>query len=147
MKYRYSIENSENLACAYVKNENASFKQSTMISKMIRGKNVDEAISRLEKVTTLVKAVPFTRYNTHVAHKVGIAGGRYPVKASQAFIKLLKSAKNNAKVKNLGEDLTITHICAKKGASIKRYGRHRGRATKVVHLEVALMPVKKDDKK
>jgi len=147
MKYSYSIQNRENLACAHVQNENASFKQSVMISKFIRGRDVENAIKDLEKVTKLEKAVPFTRYNTHVAHKSGMAAGRYPVKCSEAFIRLLKSAINNAKIKNLGEDLVITHVCAKKGASIKRYGRHRGRETKSVHIEVALMQYKKADKK
>lgn len=147
MKYGYSVEIKENLAYAHVQNENASFKQSVMISKFIRGRDVNVAIEDLEKVAKLEKAIPFTRYKTHVAHKSGMAAGRYPVKCSEAFIRLLKSAKNNAKVKNLGENLVIMHVCAKKGASIKRYGRHRGRETKSVHIEVALMPYTKADKK
>lgn len=142
MKYRYSYKTeADDVALAHVRNENASFKHSVMLSNFVRDKKAEDAIKDLEAVSELKKAVPFTRYNRDVAHKRGMSAGRYPVKASKVFIKLIKNAMANAKDKNLGEDLKIVHVCAKKGATVNRYGRHRGRATKVVNVEIALKPL------
>mgnify|MGYP005728774739 FL=1 len=78
-----------------------------------------------------------------VGHRKGKVGpGRYPVKASRAFIKLIQSAMENARHQYDDvepEDMEITHVAAHRG-QIRRgwIPRARGRATPSNHYQVNL---------
>ncbi|MBU2496873.1 MAG: hypothetical protein KJ767_02340 [Nanoarchaeota archaeon] len=113
------------------KNYAISKKHSIAICDFIRGKTITEAIALLEKVRQKRIAVPM---KGEIPHKKGMAGGRYPVKASLYFIKLLKNLKGNASVKNLDADTTIIKTAiANKGVKGVRSGR-RGRTGKNTHV-------------
>src|SRR3989344_3093992 len=72
------------------------------ICAFIKGKKIDQAISDLQKVIMLKKAVPF---KGEIPHRKGnIMSGRYPVNASKAFISVLKGLKGNIAVNGLSPD-------------------------------------------
>jgi ribosomal protein L22 len=75
------------------------------ISSFIKGKKIDEAISMLEDVVKMNRAVPF---KGEIPHRKGMMSGRYPINASKLFIQLLKGLKGNVVVN--GMDLDKTRI-------------------------------------
>lgn len=114
------------------KNYSISTKHAIAICKFIRGKTIAEAISLLEKVKGKKIAVPM---KGEIPHRKGnIERGRYPVKASSYFVKLLKNLRGNASSKNLEADATVIKIArADKGDTPTRIGRMR-RAGKRTHI-------------
>lgn len=101
-----------------------SFKHAMEICRVIRGKKVPQAISFLEGVVQLRVPVPFRKHKKKVAHKniPGWYAGRYPQKAANEILKVLKNLKANAEYKGLNaEELIIVHAQAKKGRAIVRY--------------------------
>ncbi|MEK6908540.1 MAG: hypothetical protein AABX23_00625 [Nanoarchaeota archaeon] len=76
------------------------------ICSFIKGKHIDKAISDLEDVIILKRAVPF---KGEIPHRKGdMMSGRYPVAASKIFIPMLKNLKG-AVLFN-GMDITKTRI-------------------------------------
>ncbi len=90
-------------------NLSISNKHAREILRFIKGLNVDKAIKRLEMVKEHKIAVPFNRFNTKIGHRKGIGPGRFPEKACDALILVLKNAKNNALNKGLQEEKLIIH--------------------------------------
>jgi len=82
-----------------------SKKHAMYICSFIKGKPIDLAISNLELVKKLKKAVPF---KGEIPHRKGMMSGRYPVKASTYFIALLKSLRGNSLTNGL--DLEKTRV-------------------------------------
>jgi large subunit ribosomal protein L22 len=121
---------------------NMSPKHSIEISTFIRHQRVNDAIAYLNEVVKLKKAIPFRRFNRNVAHKRGLPGnwdaGRYPVKASKAYIRVLESVKKNAEYLGLdAENLEIIHASANRGRAQKAFfPRAMGRATPKVRESV-----------
>jgi ribosomal protein L22 len=68
-----------------------------------------------------------------------MAAGRYPVKAAEYVLPLLKSLESNAKDKGLTGELTIIHSAAQKPSIRRRYGRVRG-TKRVTHFELVAQP-------
>jgi large subunit ribosomal protein L22 len=69
-------------------------KYSKGIGKFIRGKKIEDAIHDLNLVRLKKKAVPMMGEMAHKKGK-GMATGKYPVKASENFLILLKSLSAN----------------------------------------------------
>jgi large subunit ribosomal protein L22 len=117
-------------------------KHSIEIAGFIRNKRIDVAIAYLNDVIALKKAIPFKRFNRNVAHKRGLPdnwdAGRYPVKASRIYIRLLESVKKNAEYLGLdAENLKIVHVSANRGRAHKSvFPRAMGRATPKVRETV-----------
>jgi len=88
-------------------NLHASKKHLMYISRFIKNKTIDQAISDLQEVIKLKKAVPFKGEIPHRKGK-GIMSGRYPVNASKLIINVLKGLKGNAI--SAGMDLDNTRI-------------------------------------
>ena len=84
-----------------------SLKYSKGIGKFIRGKRIEDAISDLELVRLKKKAVPMVGEMAHKKGK-GMATGKYPVKASENFLRLLKSLSANGA--NHGMDVDNARI-------------------------------------
>ena len=108
----------DNIAKAKANELNMSPKHSIEIATFIRHQRVNDAIAYLNDVVSLKKAIPFRRFNRNVAHKRGLPGnwdaGRYPVKASKAYIRVLESVKKNAEYIGLDADnLEIIHVIGK----------------------------------
>jgi large subunit ribosomal protein L22 len=121
---------------------NMSPKHSIEIAGFIRHKRVNDAIAYLNDVVKLKKALPFRYFNRNVAHKRGLPGnwdaGRYPVKASKEYIRILESVKKNAEYLGLdAENLEIIHASANRGRAQKAFfPRAMGRATPKVRESV-----------
>ena len=141
----------DNIAKAKANELNMSPKHSIEIATFIRHQRVNDAIAYLNDVVGLKKAIPFRRFNRNVAHKRGLPGnwdaGRYPVKASKAYIRVLESVKKNAEYIGLDADnLEIIHVTANRGRAQKSFfPRAMGRATpkvrETVNLEVVVREV------
>lgn len=131
-------------ARAIGKEKPVSPKDSREICRMIRGKSVHQAIRMLEEVIDLKRPVPFARYNTGVAHKVGIGPGRYPKKSAMAILDVIQSAKHNAEYKGLdAENMKVKVITANLGRTIpghmpRAYGRSTQWNQQTVNIEVIL---------
>lgn len=137
-KYAYSNFGSDT-AKAYGSNLDISTKVSINICTWLRGMTVKKAVVKLQNVLDYKEAVPFTRFTDGVGHRKGaMASGRFPQKASKAFLDVINSAIANAANKGLAEDLKIIHLCAHKAATPLHQGRQRRRAMKRTHVEVVL---------
>lgn len=96
-------------------NVHASMKQCMFICRFIKGKSIDEALTELEKVIKLKKAVPFIGEIPH--RKGNMMSGRYPVNASKIFISILKSLKGNALANQMDLDKTKIYFASSSFAS------------------------------
>jgi len=143
----YSINPEADSARAKANELPISPKHSIEIAREIRGMKTGDAIAYLEDVVALKRAVPFRRFNSDVAHKRGLKGwdaGRYPVKASTYFLKLIRSVEKNAEYIGLDtENLVITHVSANRGRRMKGiFPRAMGRATpkyaESVNIEISV---------
>ncbi|MEX0921020.1 MAG: uL22 family ribosomal protein [Candidatus Pacearchaeota archaeon] len=121
-KKDFAIVNSNNLPI--------STKHSKAICKFIRGKKIGDAIADLEKVLVLKKAVPMKGEIGHRKGK-GMMSGRFPKKASERFIKLLKSLSANS-INHGIENPFVTEAIANIGSRpYGRFGRVRMKRTHV----------------
>ena len=122
-------------------------KMSREICGMIRGMKVETAVSALEDVIELKRAVPLKRYNKRVSHKKGTGPGRYPQKAAKAVLSVVQSAVTNAEYKGLdAETMVIATVSASRGRTIPGHmPRAHGRATQwdqnTVNIEVIIEEV------
>jgi large subunit ribosomal protein L22 len=141
----------DTIAKAKANELNISPKHSIEIATFIRHQRVNDAITYLKDVIGLKKAIPFRRFNRNVAHKRGLPGtwdaGRYPVKASREYIRVLESVKKNAEYIGLDADnLEIIHVLANRGRAQKSFfPRAMGRATpkvrETVNIEIIVREV------
>ncbi|RMD66589.1 hypothetical protein D6817_03830 [Candidatus Pacearchaeota archaeon] len=103
-----------------------SKKHSVYISRMIRRKTIEQAISELEEVVKMKRAVPF---KGEVPHRKGRMGsGRYPIKAASYFIKLLKNLRGASM--QAGFELERTRIAVSSANWGRRFMRRDGRRAK-----------------
>ncbi|MDD3069885.1 50S ribosomal protein L22 [Methanoculleus horonobensis] len=148
-EYSAKIEG-ENVARAKANELPVSPKHSIEIARFIRNMTTTDAKAYLADVVALKKAIPFKRFNRNVAHKRGLSkwpAGRYPVKAAEAYIKLLGSVEKNAEYIGLDtEKLLISHVAANTGRGLKAFfPRAMGRATpkrrETVNIEIVVTEV------
>jgi ribosomal protein L22 len=134
-------ENQENQAGANTTMP-ASFKDAVNIGKLIKGKNIDKAIIRLEKVISKELALPSIKFNNNISHKKSLGvGGRYPKNASQGVIKALKLLKANAKAKGLDDSkLLISEFIANYAVSKNKRARYKTGAS--THLKIGAVAEK-----
>ncbi|MCK5300228.1 MAG: 50S ribosomal protein L22 [Candidatus Aenigmarchaeota archaeon] len=127
LKYAFKTDEKKS-AKTSARNNRISWKDSVEICRVITGKNVNKMINYLTDVTLMKTAIPYKRFNKDLAHKKGIAAGKYPINTSKEFIKLLKNLINNADNKGLDtENLTIINAQANKGVTHMRGARMFGR--------------------
>jgi len=133
MAKHYSMEvEAEGTAKALGYEISMSPKDSYEVCKAIRGMTLGAAKKYLEDVLDHKRAIPFTRYNGKIKHRVGKMGpGGYPEKATKHILEVLKNAENNAEYKGLDPDnMFIMHSAANRGRQLKgRMPRAHGRST------------------
>tara|TARA_Y100000310_G_C20543558_1_gene744495 strand:+ start:241 stop:933 length:693 start_codon:yes stop_codon:yes gene_type:complete len=127
-----------------------STKHAVEICYHIRYKSTSAAKQALESAMSLKRAIPFRKFNKDLGHKVGMAAGRYPIKAASIILQLVKSAEANAQ--DLGLDvstLKISKAIANKAAVQATGGRRRstGKRTHVELEVVEFTPKKKKPSK
>jgi len=155
MGINYSVDaDPEKTAKAMLRERHMSHKHSKEIAREIKGMEAAKAVDYLEAVVEGDRSVPFKSHNSGVGHRNDIEGwdaGRYPNKASKAFLDLLENAMNNAEHQGFEpEEMVIAHIAAHKvGESPGRKPRAFGRAspwnTPQVDVELILETVEDDD--
>ncbi len=119
-----------------------STKQAIALCNFIRKKDIDQAIFELELVKKMKKPVPM---KGEIPHKKGIMSGRYPVKAAEVFIKILKSLKSNALLNEL--ELEKVRIFCKANVASRPYRRGGRTRFKRTHLQVKLIQYPEKKKK
>jgi large subunit ribosomal protein L22 len=135
MGISYSVEaDPDTTAKAMLRERHMSHKHSKAIAREIKGMPADEAVDYLEAVIDGEQSVPFKQHNSGVGHRTDIDGwdaGRFPEKASEAFLDLLENAIGNADHQGFdGEAMEIMHVAAHKvGESQGRRSRAFGRAS------------------
>ena len=135
MGINYSVDaDPDTTAKAMLRERHMSHKHSKEIAREIKGRTVDEAVEYLEAVIEGERSVPFRSHNSGVGHRSDIDGwdaGRYPEKASNAFLELLENVSANADHQGFdGGTMEIAHCAAHKvGESIGRKPRAMGRAS------------------
>lgn len=146
-KYKYSTQSTADSASAVGRALPISQKTSIEVCAMIRGKQVDRAVSMLEEVEKLKRAVPYKRAFKDIGHRKGdMTSGRFPQKAA-GFIKgIVLSAKANAENKGFNTDeLVISHASAQQGGNVMRGARFR-RQAKRTHVEIMVKEQKVEKK-
>jgi len=131
-------EKTQTTAVAVGRNLRISRKSSVEIARFIRGKKAGKAIAELEKVVKKERFIPFTRYMSNVGHRKGGGIGKFPVKASQEFIKVIKNGVENAKYSGLGDNLYIVESIVNNGRRFRTPKRHIGRLPKITHIKIRL---------
>lgn len=116
-----------------------STKYSKAICKFIKNKKIVNAITDLEQVVKLKKAIPM---KGEIPHKKGkrMMAGRFPKNASQNFIKLLKSLLANATNNGL-ENPIISESIANIGK--RPYGKFGSVRKKRTHIRLKAIDIKK----
>ena len=148
MGISYSVDaDPDETAKAMLRERHMSHKHSKEIAREIKGKAAGEAVAYLESVIEGDVSVPFKSHNSGVGHRNDIDGwdaGRYPEKASKAFLDLLENAVNNAEHQGFdGEEMTIDHVAAHKvgespGQKPRAFGRASQWNTPQVDVELVL---------
>ena len=112
-----------------------STKHSIMICKFLKGKKLADAVKDLGEVLRMKRVIPMIGYE--VPHKKGVPG-RYPIKAVQVFIKLLKNLEANANIN--GVDIHTAKLSAKadQASRPRRAGKYPGRKFKRTHILITL---------
>lgn len=119
-----------------------STKHAVAICKFIRGKKIDEAVSLLGDVIQFKKAVPM---KGELPHRKGkIMSGRYPIKASQQFIKLLRQLGANATINEI--ELENGRIECKADKAARPFRRFGDKRFKRSHVMLRLK-IKEDERK
>jgi len=151
MGISYSVDaDPDTTAKAMLRERHMSHKHSKEIAREIKGMTAGEAQSYLGEVIDGERSVPFRSHNSGVGHRNDIDGwdaGRYPEKASEAFLDLLENVVANADHQGFdGTSMEILHCAAHKvGESPGRKPRAFGRAsawnTPQVDVEIILQEV------
>ncbi len=124
-----------------------STKQSVAICKFIKGKKIERAIADLEQVSVAKKVIPMKGEIPHRKGK-GIMSGRYPKKASEQFIKLLKNLSANASVNELNNPIISNAIANNASRPHGKFGRVRKKRThvKIIVIEKKMIKENKKEK-
>jgi len=134
MGISYSVDaDPDTTAKAMLRERQMSHKHSKAIAREIKGMTAEAAVEYLEAVIEGDRSVPFKSHNSGVGHRKDIDGwdaGRFPEKASEAFLDLIENAVGNADHQGFdGETMEIIHVAAHKvGESPGRKPRAMGRA-------------------
>jgi len=142
MGISYSVDADPDVtAKAMLRERQMSIKHSKAIAREIKGKTAGEAIEFLEAVIEGEQPVAFKQHNSGVGHESKVDGwdaGRFPKKASEAFLDLLENGINNADAQGFdGESMEIMHCAAHKVGEVQgRQPRAMGRASAFNSMEV-----------
>jgi ribosomal protein L22 len=125
-----------------------STKYSIAICKFIKNKKIDKAISELENVLRQRKVIPM---KGEIAHKKGVryasGSGKYPKRATEHFIKMLKSLKANANYNELEEPVIKKAIANIGKRPFGRFGRWRKKRSHISIIVEEKQKYNQKDKK
>jgi ribosomal protein L22 len=120
-----------------------STKDAKFICKFIKNKKIRDAIKDLEQVKIRKKAVPMLGEIPHRKGK-GISSGRFPKKAAEKFITILKSLAANANEGNLDEPIIAEAMANQAARPYGRFGRTQKKRT---HIKIIAKEKARKEKK
>lgn len=128
------------------KNLHISTKYAVSICKFIKNKTIEKAISDLNEVLMQRKHVPMKGEYAHKKGKGKVASGagKYPKKATEHFLVLLKSLQGNANHNDINEPI-ITEAVANIG--VRPMGRFGSVKRKRTHVKIVATEKNKIKKK
>ena len=135
MGISYSVDaDPDTTARAMLRERQISLKHSKAIAREIKGKRAADAVAYLEDVLEQEQAVPMKQHNAGAGHRKNLDGwdaGKYPEKATEAFLDLLENAIGNGDHQGFdGQNMEIMHVAAHKvGERPGRKPRAMGRAS------------------
>lgn len=122
-----------------------STKYSMALCKFVKHKPIEKAIADLEQVLLLKKAVPM---KGEIPHRKGkIMSGRFPKKATEHFIMLLKSLLGNANNHDVDEPIITFAMANMASRPIGRFGRMKKKRTHIIIRAKSKKLNKKEKKK
>ena len=120
-----------------------STKHAIAICDFIRHKTIEEAMFLLSEVLQFKRAVPM---KGEIPHRKGnIMSGRYPIKACEHFLKLLRQLAANASVNEI--EIERVKIECKANRANRPHGRFGNTRTKRSHVTLRVKVNKKKAKK
>mmetsp|Transcript_60069 Transcript_60069/g.145167 ORF Transcript_60069/g.145167 Transcript_60069/m.145167 type:complete len:189 (-) Transcript_60069:28-594(-) len=150
-KYASPLDGESKVAKSRGSHLRVHFKHCREITHYISGMNTIKAKKFLNDVLAFKAAVPFTKFTGGIGHhaqakqcKAPGNSGRWPVKATQVVLDMLKNAEANAASKDLdGDNLVISHIqCNRAPGGRRRTYRAHGRIgpymSQPAHIEMIL---------
>jgi large subunit ribosomal protein L22 len=100
---------------------------------------LEKAETKLEEVIQKSTPVPYTKFDSDVGHRPGQGSGRFPVKAAEEVLDLVREAAANAEHQGLNPDnLFVQNIITNQGPEFATPKRHRGRSFKSAHVRVVV---------
>ncbi|MBU3906937.1 MAG: hypothetical protein KKA64_01670 [Nanoarchaeota archaeon] len=108
-----------------------STKHSIAICKFIMGKGIGNAVNELEKIYAQKKALPMKGEIPHRRGK-GMMSGRYPKKAIQHFVILLKNVSANANASGMNDPIITEAIANMASRPYGKFGKIRKKRTNVI---------------
>ena len=141
LNYSFKLEDESKISKAMVRDLDIPFKPTVVICDRIRGLTIKEAKKVLQAAVSLKEPIPFHRFTRGVGHRKGDEKiGKYPQKACQEILTLLKNLETNSEYKGLdSEKLKIIHIQALRGVSRQRRkprGRYKLWRTQLVNIQI-----------
>ena len=109
-----------------------STKYSAAICKFIKNKRIEDVITDLEQVLKFRKAIPMKGEIPHRKGR-GIMSGRFPKKATESFIKLLKNLSANASYRGLEEPVIVESVA---NIGSRPYGKFGAVRKKRTHVKI-----------
>lgn len=132
------IQTEPHQAKAVGRDMRVSWKDVTEIGRFVKGDSVEKAENKLERVIEKELPVPFTKLSG-AGHKSGQGEGRYPVKAAEEVLAVIRSAKHNAENEGLNTDnLVIQEFITNQGREFRTPKRHRGEKIKAAHVKIVV---------
>lgn len=116
-------------------------KQCVYICKIIRGKNPESAIARLQDVIDERLAVPMSGLEVGHRKGKGLAGGKFPKNACRAVMDIVKQAAANTIVAGIENPVIVIAKSDRASAPLRRGGRKAKRCH--LYVEIRNREVKK----
>lgn len=139
MSYGYSFPtyNKDTMVRVMGRDIPISTKHSIELCTTLRNKNIAVAKRILADAIDEKRPIPFHRYTNGLGHKPGMASGRFPKKACEQFLSMVKSLETNGQQKGFNTAyLVLIHAVANKASRPYRPSRQRGRRMKNTHVEL-----------
>jgi len=119
----------KDLAAVNARDLPISTKQAMAICKFVLKKSPERSVEELEQVIKMNRAVPM---KGELPHRKGMMSGRYPIKSTKIFLKLIRQLQANAEVNRLEEPIIIDRAISNVAARpMRRSGSSRFKRTHV----------------
>lgn len=141
------MNDEQKMAKAVLRDGAISHKTSIMIANTIRGMMTAKAQALLERVAKKQEPIKFTRFRDGAGHRSGFGAAKYPIKAADAFLALIKQGVANAENKALGTPLKIASVITNQASRPMHQGSARGNAMKRTHVEIIMVETDESKKR